>query len=71
MDNNDYDLNVDDITEQEIRKHAFSILRLLKREDVVQAILKAIPEMEKDNCTNGYKIRDYCGTLFDVTRRSL
>lgn len=68
---NDYDLEVDDRTEKEIREHVFSILRLLNREDIIRSTQKSIPEMEKDKCTNGYKIRAYCGALFDVTRKAL
>lgn len=52
--------------EMVIRSRVYSILEHLGRHDVVISIEKSIPEMEKDGCSNFFKVKEYLHTLHDV-----
>jgi len=68
---NVHTFKINDEQMEEIREHVYSILRIVKREEVIDAMNEAIPEMNKEQFENELRFRDICGTLFDVSRYCL
>ena len=59
-----------DEQEKEIRDHIESILEILNRHDICEAIERVIPDMNKDKYTNWDKIKDFVYSLTDVINLS-
>lgn len=68
---NVHQFKITDEQMKEIREHIFSILRIVDRTEVIDAMNDAIPEMDKEGYENEMRFRDVCGTLYDVSRYCL
>jgi len=58
---------INDEQMKDVKENICNILKMMKREDVVDVVNDVLIEMDEKRFSNEQKLKHICGTLYDVS----